>query len=96
MISDNTPTPAAQKKGGSSVEGGPAPMGIKLQLNSLTNSRRTMARIMRMYADGQVDNAQFRNLTYAFSTILQFFKAENEAELLRRIEMLEQQLEQVK
>jgi hypothetical protein len=57
------------------------PLNIKLQLNSLKNSRNSMARIMRLYADGTISHIQFRNLIYSFSHFITFWKIDIEDEI---------------
>jgi hypothetical protein len=68
-------------------------LSIKLQLNSIKNSRNSLNRIMRLYAAGKVSHVQFRNLVYAFSHLINFHKVELEQELLTRIEAIENKLE---
>ena len=60
--------------------------------NTLEAARRTLARIIREYKqtpDTEREHAAFRNVVYAFSILLSFFKAETDADLLQRVEALE-------
>ena len=60
--------------------------------NTLEAARRTLARFIREYKqtpDTEREHAAFRNVVYAFSILLSFFKAETDADLLQRVEALE-------
>lgn len=63
--------------------------GMKLQLNTLANARKSYARIMRMMAAGQIDPNLFRALVYGFTGYLAYIKSEQENEILERLEKLE-------
>lgn len=63
--------------------------GMKLQLNTLANARKSYARIMRMMAAGQIDPNLFRTLVYGFTGYLAYIKSEQENEILARLEKLE-------
>ncbi len=65
------------------------PKGFKLQLNTLVNSRKSFARIIRMMAAGQIDPVLFRNLVYGMTGYLSFLKMEQENEIIERLEKLE-------
>jgi hypothetical protein len=52
-----------------------------LRLNSLTNSRKTLGRIIRLYDKKEIDGEHYRALIYGLCTLLSFFKTE--AELLK-------------
>ncbi len=60
--------------------------------NTLEAARRTLARFIREYKqtpDTEREHAAFRNVVYAFSILLSFFKAEQAEDLERRISELE-------
>jgi hypothetical protein len=65
---------------------------VKLHLNTLKNSRNSLARLMRMYSKGNISHVQFRNLVYAFSHFIQFYKTDFE----NRIIALEQKADEKK
>ena len=52
-----------------------------LRLNSLTNSRKTLARVIRLYDRKKIDGDHYRALIYGLCTLLNFFKVE--AEMLK-------------
>ena len=78
----------ANKKG-IEKEGYPSPLNVKLRLNSLNNTRLSMARITRLYTAGEIEHQTYRNLYYGFSILLQAHKLEREDEIIKRIEELE-------
>jgi len=61
----------------------------KLRLDTLQNSRKSLARIMRSYYRGTTSEAELRALVYAFSTLLHYFKTEGEFDVLDRIARIE-------
>ena len=63
-----------------------------MPLKTLQNARRTYAQLLRGYrfkTDESLEGGRFRDLVYGFSVLLNYFKAENDAELLQRVEALE-------
>jgi len=66
----------------------------KLWLNSLENSRRTLARMIRAYhRDKNPDSQRFRAEVYAMKALAQFFELERDQEILERVEAIEAMLE---
>jgi len=62
----------------------------KLWLNTLENSRRTLARLIRAYhSDPTADSQKFRTEVYALRTMVDFFKLENDQQIAERIEAIE-------
>jgi hypothetical protein len=57
------------------------PLDIKLQLNTIKNSRNTLGRLIRLYADGKITHTMFRNLVYSFSHLIGFFKYDLDEEI---------------
>ena len=47
-------------------------------MNNLEESRKQLNRLMRAHLHGEIDTQTFRNLTYAFSVMLSYFKTELE------------------
>ena len=45
-------------------------------MENLTEARHQLNRLMRAHFHGDIDTQTFRNLTYAFSVLLSFFKTE--------------------
>ena len=61
-----------------------------MKLDSLDNSRQSLAAIMKKYHTGKDSgDTQFRNLVHSFSVLLQYFKAGELAEIERRLDELE-------
>ena len=64
----------------------------RMSLKTLQNSRRSYCQILRAYrfkTDESLEGGRFRDLVYAFSVLLSFFKAEQAEDLERRISELE-------
>lgn len=74
------------------------PGGVKIQklrLNTLTNTRKTFARILRMYASKKIRSRLFfRDLIYALSRYSEMFKMEISEDLQRRLDDIERRLDQ--
>ena len=66
---------------------------LMLRLNTLENSRRTLCRLMRLYAGDKLNREKYKDLLYGCSVLLSYFKTEFEQELEQRIETIEAQLE---
>ena len=66
----------------------------RLRLNSLENTRKSYARILRMYARGELLPAFFRNLVYGMTGFLSYWKLEADLEIEKRLEAIERRLEQ--
>ena len=65
---------------------------MKLRLNTVGNSRKSLARIIREYADGTMDSQKARDLAYLFSHYLGYFKLEKDCEIEKRLELIEEHL----
>ena len=81
----------AKAKGdsGQGPTGGPA----QLRLNTPQNARKTLARIVRLYNDGEIDEQRAKTTAYLLTQLLGFFKFEADMEIERRLEELEARLE---
>jgi len=66
---------------------------MRLTLNSLENSRKSISRILRLYWKGEMEADHFRNMMYGFSILHSYWKTEKELEIENRIEAIEKQLE---
>ena len=69
------------------------PKHARLILNNITNSRKTLARIIRWYFAGEIAAEKYRNLVYGISNLLNAFKLESGLEIEKRIERIEELLE---
>lgn len=67
-----------------------ATTGGQLRLNSLENSRRSFARIIRMYIRGEIDRITYRDLCYGLSAFLGYWKTELETDIEERLTALEE------
>mgnify|MGYP007123703269 CR=1 FL=1 len=65
----------------------------QLRLNTLENSRKSFARIIRLYARGELDRVLFRDLTYGFTGYLAYWKLEKDIEIESRLDAIEQAIE---
>ena len=73
-------------------EGFPCPIDMKLQLNTVKNTRNSMARVMREYTRGQIEHVTFRNLVYMFSQLIAIHRLEKDIDIEKRLLELEQKI----
>lgn len=66
---------------------------MRFSLNTLTNSRRTMARLLRLYNKDELTGDKYRNLIYGMAKFLEYWKAEKNLDIEERLTKLEQYLE---
>jgi len=66
----------------------------RLFLHNLEASQRSLGRLIRARSFGVIESQMFKDLVYGLNTYLSYAKAQNEAEVLKRIEALEEKLEQ--
>ena len=71
----------------SQPEGG---VNIQLRLNTLENSRKSFARIIRMYLSDEMDRVMFRDLIFALGGYLGYWKTELETDIEERLTALEE------
>ena len=64
-----------------------------LRLNTLENSRKTLCKLMRLYAGDKVERDKYKDLIYGCSVLLSFFKAELDQDFAERLEHVEEMLE---
>lgn len=69
--------------------GGPA----QLRLNTPKNARRTLARIIRIYNDGAIDEVRAKTSAYLLTQLLGFFKFEKGLEIEERLAALEERID---
>ena len=72
------------------AEGG---KNLTLRLNTLPNVKRSYARIMRLYARGEIDRELFRDLCYGFTGFLGYWRLEADQEIIARMQDIEERLE---
>jgi len=65
-------------------------VNIQLRLNSLENSRKSFARLIRMYLSDEMDRVMFRDLVFAMSGYLGYWKTELETDIEERLTALEE------
>lgn len=65
-------------------------LDFNLRLASLKSARQSVARIVREYGKGRVDEKLYKGVLYGLQTLLAFQKAEAEHEIERRLEEIEQ------
>ena len=73
------------------------PTGLEncqLRLNSLENSRRSFARIIRMYARGEIDRNVYRDLCYGLTGFLSYWKLEKDCQIEDRLDAIEKAIDQ--
>lgn len=66
---------------------------MRLTLNSLPNRRKTLTRIIRAYHARSISEEEYLALVYGLRTLLSFWKAEPDEEVLTRIEQIERWLD---
>jgi len=62
------------------------------KINTLAESRRELARLIKAYHRQELDSTTFRNLVYSFSVLLNYHKTETEQEIEKRLTELEQKV----
>ena len=62
---------------------------MKLQLNTIANTRRSLARTMREYTAGRLEESRARTLGYLFEKLLNAWRVENDSSIVERLEALE-------
>ena len=65
-----------------------------LRLNSVINVRKSLAKVVRLYARGQLAEARFRSLCYGLSHLLAAFRLEKNIEIEERLKAIEAVLEE--
>ena len=65
---------------------------VKLRLNTITNTRKSMGRIVRMAASGEIDSYYAGRLAYLIQVMLAAWKVEGELSYIKRIEAIEKEI----
>ena len=67
----------------------------RLPMDSLEAARRTLARIVRAFYNGQLDESTYRGTVYGFGTLLQFFRLRYNEEEIRNMNARLDELEKL-
>ena len=67
----------------------------RLPMDSLEAARRTLARIVRAFYNGQLDESTYRGTVYGFGTLLQFFRLKYDEEEIRTMNARLDELEKL-
>lgn len=67
----------------------------QLRLNTLTNSRKSYARVIAAYMRGDMEETKARTLGYLLSGLLQYWKAEKDFSIEERLDALEKKLKEI-
>ena len=65
----------------------------KMPLNTLEHSRQQLTKLIRLRRNQEMETSLFRDLTYSFSVLLQYWKLEKDIEIEKRLEAIENSLE---
>ena len=64
----------------------------RLDLKDATATRRTIGRLIRRYARGELEEATFKGILYGLQQYLSWFKFEKDLDIEARLEALEGRL----
>ena len=64
----------------------------RLPMKTHDHARRTLARLMRAYHNGELESKKFRDLVYGLTTMLAYFKHAADLRIEERLEAIEDQL----
>ena len=64
-----------------------------LRLNTAPNARRTLARIVRLFDNGELAEQKYRALIYGLSHLLAYFKHEDDLRIEERISRSEEAIQ---
>ena len=70
----------------------PVKYGVRLRLNNITNTRKSMANITRAYNQGKISGEKARSLAFLIQTLTATFRAEAELSLVSQVEELRKEL----
>jgi hypothetical protein len=70
--------------------------GVSCRLNSVTNARKTYARLVRAYLDGRMDDRCARTVVFMLNGLIASFRLEKDIAIEQRLEDLERQLERMR
>jgi len=61
---------------------------VKIITNSLSNTRRTLSRLLRAYSKKEITGDELRTYSYTIQTIISIFKAINEEKVIPMLDEL--------
>lgn len=70
-------------------------IGFDLRLRSLKSSRQTLARVLREYGRGTIDDATYRGLVWGLNNFLGYLRESGAEELEVRLKTLEAKLDEI-
>jgi len=65
----------------------------QLRLNSAEATRRSLARVVRLYDRGEIPDWRYRGLVYGINSLLGYWKLEADLRIEERLDELEARLE---
>ena len=68
-------------------------MSLKLRLNTIENSRKSLARLVRLRGRNEITDSDYRALVYGLSSLLAYWKLETDTAIQKDIEDLRQRIE---
>lgn len=66
---------------------------IRLNLDTLEDSRKTYCRLIRLRGRNKIEDAKYKSLIYGMTGLLGFWKLEKELDIERRLESIEAALQ---
>jgi hypothetical protein len=66
----------------------------RLNTKDHNTTRISLGRLLRSYQNDEIEPEQFRNLIYGLNVMLSYFRHASDLEIERRLEVIEDQLEQ--
>jgi len=68
-------------------------MSLKLRLNTIENSRKSLARLVRLRGRNEITDSDYKPLIYGLSSLLSYWKLETDTAIQKDIEDLRQRIE---
>lgn len=65
-----------------------------MRLSTHDNARRALASLINKRRRGELDTTEFRDLTYGFGKLLEYFKFAADLRIEERLDAIEERLEQ--
>ena len=77
-------------------ERGGAAMSLKLRLNTIENSRKSLARLVRLRGRNEITDSDYRALVYGLSSLLAYWKLETDTAIQKDILEIKTDIETLK
>ena len=71
-------------------EDNPEPVKLKLSLNTLANCRKSLARVIRLYAARELDERTYKGLVYGLANLVSVYKTEKDIVIEERLKTIEE------